>query len=332
MAKLARRVVLLAPLLVFAQTREAHLQTGPAGDAYPTRLVRLVVPQAAGGTTDVLARAIGERLSRRWGQPVVVENVVGAAGNIGTGSVAKSAPDGYTLLVTYEGSQAINPHLYPNQPFDSVRDFQPVATLARAGFYVIVSPQLPVRTFQDFVALARSRTDPLNYATSGVGSVNHIIGEMLKSEAGIRMVHVAHRGIAQAITNISGGHVEAGIAAVPSVIGQVKDGVVRAIAVTSRNRAAVTPEVPTVAESGLPGFAVNPWWGILGPAGLDPALTARINRDVAEILREQDMRAFMAEIGAEPYLTQPEAFGAMLKDDVERWGRIVRETGARPEK
>ncbi len=312
---------LLLPAQVFAQSQP-----------FPTRLVRLVVPQAAGGTTDVLARAIGDRLSRRWNQPVIVENVVGAAGNIGTASVAKAAPDGHTLLVTYEGSQAINPHLYPNQPFDSVRDFQPVATLARAGFYVIASPQLPARDLRALIVLARTRKDPLNYATSGVGSVNHIIGEMLKSEAQINMVHVAHRGIAQAITNISGGHVEAGIAAVPSVIGQVQDGVVRAIAVTSAVRTSVTPDVPTVAESGLPGFDVNPWWGILGPAGLDSALVAKINRDVGEILGEPDMRDFMAKIGAEPYPTSPEAFRTMLKGDVERWGRIVAATGARPEK
>ena len=298
---------------------------------YPQRMVRFVVPQAAGGTTDVLARAVGERLSKRWGQPVVVENVAGAAGNIGTSSVAKAAPDGYTLLVTYEGSQAINPHLYANTPFDPVKDFQTVATFARAGFYLIVGPKLPAKTFGEFVALAKGRSDPLNYVTSGVGSVNHIIGEMIKAEAGINMVHVAYRGIAQAIVGISGGHVEAGVAAVPSVIGQVQGGDVRAIAVTSSRRASVSPDVPTLSESGLPGFDVEPWWGLLGPAGLDPAVVARINADVNAILAEPDMQAFMAKIGAEPYATSPEQFSALLKANLERWGAVLKQTGLRPE-
>lgn len=299
-----------------------------AADQYPSRLVRLVVPQAPGGTTDVLARAIGERLSKRWGQPVIVENVAGAAGNVGTGLVAKAAPDGYTLLVTYEGSQAINPHLYPNQPFDSVKDFRPIATLARAGFYVIASPALPASNLKDLIELAKSRKDPINYATSGVGSVNHLIGEMLKVEGGFNMVHVAYRGIAQAITSISGGHVEAGVAAVPSVIGQVQSNVVKAIAVTSATRTPVSPDVPTVAEAGIPGFEVNPWWGILGPAGLEDGLVRRINADVSEILRDPEVKAYMAKIGAEPYASTPEDFAALLAKNVESWGRVVKATGA----
>ncbi len=323
---ITRRAALVAlPLGGLAAGRGALAEDAP----FPTRLVRLVVPQAPGGTTDVLARAVGERLGKRWGQPVIVENVAGAAGNIGTASVARAEPDGHTLLVTYEGSQAINPHLYPNQPFDSVRDFQPIATFARAGFYVIVSPGLPVANLQEFLALARARREPMNYATSGVGSVNHLIGEMLKSEAGFRMVHVAHRGIAQAITNISGGHIEAGVAAVPSVIGQVQDGVVKAIAVTSQDRASVTPTVPTVAESGLPGFDVTPWWGLLGPAGMSPGLVRRINADVNDLLREPTLRDFMTRIGAEPYAIDPDTFRTLLKANVERWGTIVASTNAR---
>jgi tripartite-type tricarboxylate transporter receptor subunit TctC len=299
--------------------------------SYPSRIVRLVVPQAPGGTTDVLARAVGERLSKRWGQPVVIENVVGAAGNIGTHNVAKASPDGHTLLVTYEGSQAINPHLYSSQTFDPINDFKPVATFARAGFYVIASPQLPAKNFKEFLELARTRSNPLNYATSGVGSVNHIIGEMLKLEAGINLVHVAHRGIAQAITNISGGHIEAGIAAVPSVIGQVQGGEVRALAVTSGQRSSVTPDVPTIAESGLPNVDVNPWWGMLAPAGIDVSIVNKINTDVNEILQDKGMREFMAKIGAEPYATRPDEFLAILKDNVERWGKVVKATGARAE-
>ena len=166
--------------------------------------------------------------------------------------------------MTYEGSQAINPSLYASQPFDSVKDFQPVATLAQAGFYVICDPKLPVKDLKELLAFARSRADPINYATSGVGSVNHLVGEMIKFRSGVPMVHVPFRGISEAISNIMGGHVQAGVAAVPSVIGQVRSGSVRALAVSSARRIAVTPDVPTVAEAGLDGFDVNPWWGILG--------------------------------------------------------------------
>ena len=318
--------------LVLGTVLSGLAATSPAtAQNYPTRLVKLVVPQAAGGTTDVLARAIGERLSKRWGQPVVVENLAGAAGNVGTASVARTAPDGYTLLVTYEGSQAINPHLYANQSFDSVKDFQPVATFSRGAFYVIVSPKLPVADFREFLAKAKASQNSFNYATSGVGSVNHIIGEMIKQEAGLKMTHVAYRGIAQAITDISGGHVEAGVAAVPSVIGQVQGGQVRALAVTSAQRTSVTPDVPTLKESGLPGIDVNPWWGMLAPAGIDPAIVKKINGDLNEILKEPDMIAFMRKIGAEPYATTPDEFLALLKTNVERWGEIVRKTGAKPE-
>lgn len=298
--------------------------------SYPARLVRFVVPQAPGGTTDVLARAIADRLSKRWGQPVVIENVAGAAGNIGTGQVARSAPDGYTLLATYEGSQAINPHLYP-QNFDSLADFQPVATFSRGGFYVVVAPKLPIADFRAFLQAAKERQPPFTYATSGVGSVNHIIGEMIKKEAGIEMVHVAHRGIAQAITNIAGGHVDVGVVSVSSVIGQVRGGEVRALAVTSLERTSVTPDVPTIAESGLPGFDVNPWWGLLGPAGMDPAVVAKINADMNEILKEPDMRAFMTEIGAEPYATTPTQFRGLLAENIKRWGAIVARTGVKPQ-
>ncbi len=290
---------------------------------YPAKIVRFVVPQAPGGTTDVLARAFADRLGRRWGQSVVVENIAGAAGNIGTAAVAKAAPDGYTLLVTYEGSQAINPSLYANQPFDSVKDFQPIATLAQAAFYVICDPKLPVANLRELLAFARSRPEPITYASSGVGSVNHLVGEMIKARTGVPMVHVAFRGVSEAITNITGGHVQAGVASVPSVLGQVRAGTVRAVAVSSGARVKVTPDVPTVAEAGLPGFDVNPWWGILAPAKIRPAIVAKINADVAEILAQPETQAFLAQQGAEAFVSKPDAFSRLLEANIVMWADAV---------
>ncbi|MEA2912710.1 MAG: hypothetical protein QOJ15_4791, partial [Bradyrhizobium sp.] len=195
----------------------------PAGaDSFPTRIVKFVVPQAPGGATDVFARKIGQILSAQWGQPVVIENRAGAGGVIGTDVVAKSPPDGYTLLVTYAGSQAINASLYPKIPFDSVKDFQTVATLAVTPFVFIVNPKLPARNFAEFIALARAKPDALTYASSGNGSVNHLLGEMLKADTGIRILHVPYRGVAPAITDVIGGQVDSAFSSIPSVLQMVR--------------------------------------------------------------------------------------------------------------
>jgi tripartite-type tricarboxylate transporter receptor subunit TctC len=221
-----------------------------AAETYPSRTVKLWVPQAPGGATDVFARKLAQLLSERWNQPVIVENRAGAAGVIGTEAVAKSAPDGYTLLVTYSGSQAVNPSLYPDLAFDSVKDFQTVATIASTPFFFIANTDLPVKTLQDFVSLARQKPDDLTFASSGNGSINHLLGEMLKLEAGLKMRHVPYRGVAAAIADVVAGHVDTAFSSVPSVLGLIKAGQVRALAVSSATRVSVAPDVPTIAESG----------------------------------------------------------------------------------
>ena len=296
---------------------------------YPAKLVRLIVPQAPGGATDVFARAVGQRLSARWGQPVVVENRAGAAGTLGTDVVAKSPPDGYTLLVTYAGSQAINPSLYPKLPFDSVKDFQTVATLAVTPFFLIVNPGVPAKDLREFIALARKKPDAITYASSGNGSVNHLLGEMLKLETGIRMLHIPYKGVAQLITDVMSGQVDAGFASVPSVLQHVNSGRVRAVAVTSAKRISVAPGVHTVAESGAPGFDVNPWWGILAPAGTDMRIVRKINGDVAELLKTAEMQSFFRAQGAETFLTTPEELLKILVADVNKWAKVVKASGAR---
>src|SRR4051812_36469161 len=216
---------------------------------YPSRLVHLVVPQAAGGATDTFARAIGQKLSERWGQPVVIENKAGAGGVVGTDFVAKSPPDGYTLLVTYEGSQAINQSLYEKLPFDSLKDFYAIATIAVTPFILVVGPRAEAKTLKEFITFARANPDRLSYGSAGNGSVNHLLGEMLKTEADIRLVHIPYKGASSAIADVIGGHIDAAFASFPSVISSVQSHVVRALAVSSANRVAAAPDIPTIAEA-----------------------------------------------------------------------------------
>ena len=249
--------------------------TGRAEEAYPSRVVKFVVPQTPGGATDVFARKLAKLLSERWGQPVIVENRAGVAGVVGTDAVAKASPDGYTLLVTYAGSQAVNPSLYPSLPFDSVNDFQTVATIASTPFLLIANPKLPVHSLKAFLARAVEKPGAITFASSGNGSINHLLGEMLKQEAGIDILHVPSRGVAAAISDVIAGHVDSAFSSVPSVLGMMKGGQVRALAVSSAKRIKVAPDVPTIAESGYPNFDVNPWWGILAPARIDPAIVKK---------------------------------------------------------
>jgi len=243
---------------------------------------------------------------------------------LGTDLVAKASADGYTLLVTYAGSQAVNPSLYPSLPFDSVNDFQAVATIASTPFYLITNPKLAASALKNYVALAASKPGVLTYASSGNGSINHLLGEMLKLEAHINILHVPYRGVAPAISDVIAGHVDSAFSSVPSVLGMIKGGQVRALAVSSSKRVSVTPDVPTIAESGYPNFDVNPWWGIFAPARTDPALVGKINLAVNEILRDATFRDFLASQGAEPLITSPDEFTAMLKKDLVTWAKVIK--------
>ena len=305
----------------------AFISSAQAQD-YPSRIVRIVVPQTAGGGTDTFARAIGQKLSERWGQSVVIENKAGAGGVVGTDFVAKAPPDGYTLLVTYEGSQAINQSLYEKLPFDSLRDFEPVATIAVTPFLLIVGPRVEAKSLKEFIAYAKANPDKMTYGSAGNGSVNHLLGEMLKTDADIKLVHVPYKGAPAAIGDVMGGHIDAAFASMPSVISSVQSGVVRALAVSSAKRVAVAPDVPSIAESGFPDFDVNPWWGILAPAGLDPAIAKKINADVSEILKTPDMQEILAKQGATPLISSAEAFKNLLARDIEKWRKVVKASGA----
>jgi tripartite-type tricarboxylate transporter receptor subunit TctC len=300
-----------------------------AAQQYPDHAVKLVVPQTPGGATDVFARAIGQKLSERWGKPVVVDNRGGAGGIIGTDVVAKATPDGYTLLLTYAGSQAVNQSLYDKLPFDSVGDFQTVATVAVVPFFLVVHPSLSAKTLPEFIALARAKPGAVRYASSGNGSINHLLAAMLASETAIDLVHVPYKGIAPALTDVISGQVEAAFASVPSVIQHVQSGGVRALAVSSLARSAAAPDVPSIAEAAVPGFDVNPWWGILAPARTPDAIVQKINADVGDILKTDEMRAFLRTQGADSLISTPAAFRAQLEADVKTWAKVVKASGAR---
>lgn len=317
-----RCLVATAWVAAFAAVSSAQAQD------YPSKLVRIVVPQAAGGGTDTFARAIGQKLSERWGQSVVIENRPGAGGVVGTDFVAKAAPDGYTLLVTYEGSQAINQSLYEKLPFDSLRDFYPIATIAATPFLLIVGPRAQAKTLAEFISFARANPDKLTYGSAGNGSVNHLIGEMLKTEADIRVVHIPYKGAPAAIADVMGGHIDAAFASMPSVISSVQSNVVRALAVSSAKRVAVAPDIPTIAEAGFEKFDVNPWWGILAPAGMSPSIAQKISADIADILKTPEMEEVLAKQGATPLISSPEAFRDLLARDIEKWKKVVKASGA----
>jgi len=298
-------------------------------DPYPSKPVKFLVPQAPGGTTDVFARYVEQKLSAKWGQPVVVENKPGAAGVVGTDAVAKSPADGYTLLVTYAGSQAVNQSLYAKLPFDSVKDFETVATLARTPFFLVTAANAPFRDFRDFIAQAKAKPGSITYASSGNGSINHLMGESLKTEAHIDLLHVPYKAIAAAMADVIGGQVNCAFAAVPASIGLIRGGKLRALAVSSAQRNPAAPDVPTVAESGYPGFDIDPWWGILAPAGTPRAIVDKLNADVAEVLRAPDTQAFLRTQGSDALVTTPAEFHRMLVDDVQKWAKVVKSSGAR---
>ncbi len=316
-----------APVPLLAQAPTA----APAAvqpQAWPARAIRLVVPQTPGGASDALARIIGQQLADGWGQQVLVDNRPGAGGNIGNDLVAKATPDGYTWLLGFVGTHAINPSLYKGLTWDPRKSFTPLATLASVPFVVAVHGPLPVKNIGELVALARAKPGEVRFGSAGNGTVNHLLGPMLASAGKVQFTHIPYKGAAGAITDTLSGQVQFTFASMPSVIGHLKAGSLRAIAVTSGRRAALLKDVPTIAESGFPGFDVTPWFGVLGPAGMPPSVVTRINADINRLLASRDIVERFAAQGAEPLVTTPAQFGAIIAADVSLWSRIVRETGA----
>jgi tripartite-type tricarboxylate transporter receptor subunit TctC len=313
--------------LVFAVL--AGLSAAALAQAYPTHPVRLVVPFPAGGTTDILARAVAQQLTESLGQSFVVDNRPGAGGNIGADIVAKSPPDGYTLVMGTVGTHAINPSLYSKMPYDHVKDFVPIVLVAGVPNVLEVNTSVPVHTVNDLIKLAKEKPGQINFASSGAGTSIHLSGELFKTMAGVDMTHVPYKGSAPAITDLIGGQVQVMFDNLPSSLAQIKAGKLRAVAVTSLKRAPALPDVPTLNESGLPGFEASSWFGILGPAGTPPAVVTRINAEVNKWLQSPDAREKLLAQGAEAAGGTPESFVAHIKSETEKWAKVVKASGAK---
>ena len=306
-------------------------QAVAAADAYPSRPVRFVVAFPPGGGTDIIARSIAQKLAERIAQQVVVDNRPGAGGNIGTDIVAKSAPDGYTLLMGSAGPLAINASLFAKMPFDPIKDLAPVTLAASTPNVLVVHPSLRAATVKELIALAKARPGEINFASSGHGTPAHLAGELFNSMAGVRMVHVPYKGAAPALADLLGGQVQLMFSTMPPALPHVKAGKLRALAVTSAKRSPAAPELPTVDEIALPGFEANTWHGVVVPAGTPGAVVARLNREIVAILHLPDVIERLSGQGAEPVGSTPEEFAAYIRAETVKWARVVRESGAKAE-
>jgi len=297
---------------------------------YPAKPVRVIVPFPPGAGADITTRLFAPRFSEALGQPFVVENRAGAAGNIGAEVVARATPDGYTLLIA-PASIAISQTLYKKLPFDLVRDFQPVAMLASVPFILVVHPSLPARNVKDLIALARARPGQINYASTGSGSSPHLTAEMLKMQARIDVVHVPYKGTPLAVTDLLTGQVSFMFANALSVLPQMSAGRLRALGVTSAKRNAATPQLPTIAETGVPGFESGTWYALLAPAGTARDVVARLSGETGRLTQHPDIREKLVAQGAEPLTMNPEQTAAYIKSEIAKWGKVVRASGARVE-
>ena len=300
----------------------AQAQTQPAA-AYPAKPIRLVVPFTPGGSTDILARAIGQELSRAWGQSVVIDNVPGAGGSIGADKVAKSPADGYTLLMGHIGTLAVNPSLYPRLPYNPVTDFAPVAWVARVPNVLVIHPAVPAKTTQELVALAKARPGQLNYGSGGNGSAANLATEYFKMQTGSSLLHIPYRGTVPAMTDLLGGQIQVLFTGAPAVLGQIKTGQLRALAVSSPTRLDALPEVPTVAEAGYKGFEADQWYGLVAPAATPPDIVRKLNAQINLALSSAELKTRLNSEGAIAAPTTPEAFGQHIVRELARWKPVI---------
>ncbi len=301
------------------------LQVATAGaQAWPAKPVRIVVPTTPGGSADTLTRVLSTRMADSLGQQIVVENRAGSAAVVGTEAVARATPDGYTLLMAW-GSHVINPGLYGKLPYDTLKDFTPIVQVAVQPLMVMVHPSLPARTLRDFIAFAKKRPGNITYATAGNGSGGHLAGELFASVAGFRWTPVPYKGIQPAMTDLIGGHVDAAVGTMVAGISHVRSGKLRGLAVTSLKRSSGSPDIPTVAESGLPGFEVYTSYYLLGPAGIPRAAVDRMNAEVLKALQHPEVKERLARDGADPVGGTPEQLQAHLASEIARWAKVVRD-------
>lgn len=301
-----------------------------AQGAFPSRPIRIIVPASPGGAADILSRTIAQKLADAWGQPVLVDNRTGAAGIIGAEAVAKAPNDGYTIMMGFAGVIAVNPSLYKTLPYDSVKDYAPVALVALSPLMLVVHPAVPAYSVNELIALAKAKPGQLNFASTGSGSTQHLSAELFKTMAGIDMTHIPYKGSSLAYPDLLAGNVSLMFENMLSMLPNAKSGKVRALAVTGTKRSAAMPELPTVAES-VPGFSAVGWYGVLAPAGTDAAIVNKLSAEINRILKLPEVSERLSSLGAEPSGSTPEEFAAHIRTEIAKWGKVVRDSGARIE-
>jgi tripartite-type tricarboxylate transporter receptor subunit TctC len=320
-----RRALRLIPLVL-----GVVLAPGPAGaqapDSWPSRPIRFILPFPPGGGTDILGRLIAERLTANLGQPVVTENRGGAGGNVGAEAAAKSAPDGYTIVLVAP-SLTISPSLYSKLNYDPVKDFAPVSLVATVPNVMVTNPAVPANTLAEFIRLAKSKPGEMNFGSGGSGTSNHLAGELFNIVAGVKLVHVPYKGVNLAMNDVLSGRIQLVVIGIPATVPNIKAGKLRALALVAPRRSPVLPDVPTVAEAGLPNFEVTTWYGILAPAGTPKAIVVRLNAELAKIMHSPELKDRLDALATDPVTSTPEEFAGLIKREIAKWREVVREAG-----
>ena len=317
-----------AVVMSVAMSAAVIASAGVYAQAYPEKSVRVIVPFAPGGSTDIVARIMSQKLTERLKQSVVIDNRGGGGGNIGSDLVAKAPPDGHTLLIGTVGSLTINPSLYKKMPYNPLRDLTPIAYFGSTPNVLVVHTSLPVKSVKELIALARSKPGQLNYAAAGTGGSVHLAGELFKSLAKVDMVHVPYKGSGPALIDLLGGQTQLMFSTMPPALPHVKSGRLRALGMTGAKRSPLVPDLPTIAESGLPGYEITQWWGLLGPAAMPAAIVTRLNSETNAILQQPDVKERFSNEGADTAPNTPVWFASYMKSEVAKWAKVVKASGA----
>jgi tripartite-type tricarboxylate transporter receptor subunit TctC len=317
--------VLVAAMLVAAGTPALQAQD------YPAKPIRLIIPYTPGGTADMLARTMGQKMAASLGQQIIIDNRPGAGGNIGADLAAKAASDGYTILMGTVATHAINPNLYPTMPYDADKDFAPIVLIATLPNLLVVNPSVPAKNVQELVALAKAKPGELAFASAGNGTSQHLSGELFKKMTGVDMIHIPYKGSAPAVSDLIGGQVQLMFDNIPSSLPQVRAGKLRALAVTGPKRSPVLPDLPTLSEAGLPGFSITSWFALFAPAGTPSKILLRLNKEAGKAIASQDLRQQWLAQGIEPAGGTAEQLAEFRRIEAPKWAKIVRDTGARVE-
>jgi tripartite-type tricarboxylate transporter receptor subunit TctC len=321
--------VLKIVLMIAAGASPALHNSAVFAQAFPAKSVRVIVPFAAGGTTDIVTRILAQRLTESWGQQLIVDNRPGAGGNIGSELVAKSPADGYTILMATVATHGINASLYRKIPYDPIKDFMPITLVASTPSVLMLNPAVPANSVKELIALAKARPGQLNFGSPGNGSSHHLAGELFDSMAGVKMTHVPYKGTAAALIDVMAGQIQLTFDTLPSAMPYVKGGKLKAIAVTSAKRTRSLSDLPTVSEAGVPGYEVTSWYGALAPAGTPPDVVKTLNADFVRTIRIPEVSEKMIEAGADPVANTPEQFAGFIRSELKKWAKVVQDSGAR---